>query len=94
MKAIKHTFYPVPEVFEVLKSAPPKKLSERVNDLILKGLAKEEEEKIRAAYEKYDKELYSEPPRKKDRMGVSEPMMMSKRLFEADDPDDSDEDLV
>ncbi len=87
MKATKHTFYPEPEVAQALKNAPSKKLSERVNQLIMKGLSKEREESIRAEYERYDRELAHAPARKKNNDGLSTTMMMSKRLFENDDSD-------
>ena len=90
MKTLKHTFYPEPEVARALEDAAPKKLSERVNDLIMKGLTKEREEAIRAEYERYDKEVSTCPPRKTNSRGVSTTMMMSARLF---DTDDSDKDL-
>lgn len=90
MKPLKRTFYPEPEVEKVLRRVGPKKLSQRVNDLIFKGLAKEEEEAIRADYERYDRELAAAPPRKKNARGVSEFMMAAEPLFETDG---SDEDL-
>ena len=91
MKAIKkHTFYPMPEVAAALKAAPPKKLSERVNQLILKGLSKEREEAVRAEYKRYDRELSKAPARKVNAHEVSTNMMMSQHLFESDD---SDQDL-
>ena len=91
MKALKRTFYPAPEVVRALKNAPPKKLSERVNQLIMKGLSKEREEAIRAEYERYDRELARALGRKVNSEGLSTTMMMSKRLF---DDDDSTEDLL
>lgn len=86
-KIIKHTFYPNPEVAKVLEGAPPKKLSERVNDLIIKGLTKEKEDAMRAEYERYDKEVAAYPSRKKDDRSLSNTMMMSARLFETDESD-------
>lgn len=87
---LKHTFYPDPEVAEALKDAPAKKLSLRVNELILKGLSKEKEEALRVDYERYDREVAKSPSRKRDAHGVSTAMMLSEPLF---DPDDSDQDL-
>ena len=87
MKSSKHTFYPEPDVARALEDAPPKKLSERVNELIMKGLNKEREEAIRSEYERYDKEVSTSPPRKTDKRGVSSTMMMSARLFDADESD-------
>jgi len=90
VRAAKHAFYPSPEVAKALEGAAPKKLSARVNDLIMKGLSKEKEEAIRAEYERYEKELSDLPPRKKDSQGIGTTMLMSARLF---DTDESDKDL-
>ena len=89
-KVTKHAFYPSPEVAKALEDAPPKKLSERVNDLIMKGLSKEKEEAIRIEYERYNKEVSTLPARKKDSRGITTTMLMSAKLF---DTDESDKDL-
>lgn len=57
MALTKRTFYPTPEVEEVLNKAAVKKVSEKVNLLILKGLAKEDEECTAREYERYDEVL-------------------------------------
>ncbi|HAZ14960.1 MAG: hypothetical protein A2X86_21520 [Bdellovibrionales bacterium GWA2_49_15] len=93
--ALKRTFYPAPEVEAVLKDAPVKKLSDRVNELILKGLEKEREEKIKIEYERYDQELSLAPKRERDKRGISATMIMSQGLFtRAEDEDGSDQDLI
>ena len=90
MKSVRRTtFYPISEVAKALGGAPPKKVSERINELIVKGLAKEEEDRIRADYERYARELSSTPPRKKDKKGMTAAMAMAAGLFSADDePED------
>jgi hypothetical protein len=90
MKANKRTtFYPEREVQKVLAKAEPKKVSERINELILKGISKEREEKIRGCYEKYSLELSLSEPRKKDKHGVSTTSIMASGLFASEDePDD------
>jgi len=93
MKAPKVTFYPKGEAAEALKDAPSKKVSERVNELILKGLSKEKEEQIKRDYEQYDRELASAPPRARDAQGVSSTMLMSARLF-TEDEGSNDEDII
>ena len=91
----KHTFYPAPEVEAVLKDAPMKGLSERVNELLLKGIEKEREERIKAEYERFDREVAKAPKRERDAKGISATMMMGQGLFtRAEDEDDSDQDLI
>ena len=94
MKAAKVTFYPKGEAARALKDAPSRKVSDRVNELILKGLTKEKEERIKRDYEQYDRELASAPPRVRDARGVSTAMLMSQRLFIEDEGSaESDKDL-
>jgi hypothetical protein len=88
MKNLKRTFYPVGMVEEDLQKVAPKKLSARVNELILKGMAKEKEELMREEYAQMV-DLLNNPSRKKIQ-GVSVTMMMSKKLFEDDGSDDGD----
>lgn len=54
---VKHTFYPIEEVEGELKGIPRGKLSERVNELILKGLTAERQHEIALAYQSYDAAL-------------------------------------
>ena len=87
----KSTFYPKSEVEKALQGTPPKKLSERVNELILKGLSKEKEEALAVAYEKYDQQLASQEREtaKLPKKRISTTAMLSKRLFEPEDePED------
>ncbi len=93
MKAAKITFYPKAEAVQALKGAPSKKVSERVNELILKGLTKEKEEQIKRDYEQYDRELASAPPRTRNAQGISSTMLMSARLF-TEDEGSNDEDII
>ena len=93
--ALKRTFYPTPEVEAALKAAPVKKLSDRVNVLILKGLQKEREEKMKAEYERFNQELGLASKREGDTQGISATVIMSQSLFtRTEDEDDSDQDLV
>lgn len=76
------TFYPEREVQKVLAKAEPKKVSERINELILKGLTKEKDEEIKANYEKYALALsQTTDPRTKDQHDTSTTMMMASGLF-------------
>lgn len=93
MKANKITFYPKGEAAVALMNSPSKKVSERVNELVMKGLTKEKEERMKRDYEQYDRELAASEPRARDAHGISSTMMMSQRLF-TDDEGSSDEDLV
>lgn len=92
MKAAKVTFYLEPDIAVIIKKAAAKKMSERVNDLLRKGLLQEKEEQMAAEYERYNALLEKTIPRKKDVRGVSTSMMMAERLF-MDDEGSSDEDL-
>ena len=83
------TFYPAPEVEKALAFAQAKKISERINELIIKGLVKEEEEKLRADYEHYATEISRTVPRKKSKKGVTAAMSMAAGLFVSEDePED------
>ena len=93
MKQAKVTFYPKGEVAEALKGALSKKVSERVNELILKGLTKEKEEQIKRDYEQYDRELAAAPSRARNAQGISSTMLMSARLFTEDEGSD-DGDII
>ena len=94
MKPAKITFYPNGEAAEALKEAPSKKVSERVNELILKGLTKEKEDQVKRDYEQYNREIGTSPPRKRNADGISTAMLMSQRLFTDDeDSSESDKDL-
>lgn len=90
MKTMKRTtFYPEREVLKVLAKAEPKKVSERINELIRKGITKEKEEQIKNNYEKYAQELSKSEPRKKNTQGLSTTMVMGSGLFVSEnEPDD------
>ena len=88
---LKHTFYPAPEIESVLKNTAPKKLSERVNELLLKGITKEKEEAMRLEYERVNEQFKLSPTRTKN-SGISSTMMLAEGLFS--NIDESDEDLI
>jgi len=92
MKQSKITFYPKSEAVDVLKAAPSKKISERVNELIIKGLAKEKEEEIERQYERFNLQVSNSPARIKTSLGTSNQLFMAERLF-TEDEGSSDEDL-
>lgn len=74
----KHAFYPTEEVERVLAELDKGKLSQRVNDLILKGLSFEQEKNIELAYQKYDLALASQACE-------TSAKFMSKGAFESED---------
>ena len=89
MKTKRTTFYPGAEVQKILSKAEPKKVSERINELILKGITKEKEEQIRESYERFAEGLSKSQPRRKNKQGVSTTTMMASGLFASEDePDD------
>lgn len=78
----KHTFYPE-EVVEIeLNGIPRGKLSERINQLILKGLEGEKQELIAQAYQKYNSELVTEQKRN---FQESSKKLMSENAFVPED---------
>lgn len=85
MSSVKHTFYPVEKVENVLKDIPRGKLSERVNELILKGLSAEQQQEVALAYQSYNAALASEEIR------GSSVSFMSEGAFT---PEDEVEDFV
>lgn len=100
MKAAhKRALYLDPEVEEILAKSPPKKVSERANELMRKGLQKEKEEAIAREYQRYAEALSKEqrvgPRKSSDKMTSTQ---LSYRLFKSaepgDDPADDDEDLI
>lgn len=86
MELTKRSFYPEPEIELELAKAPPKKLSERVNQLLKKGLEAERQMKIALAYDDYDSALAREKPAK-TRAKAKEPSsrFMAKALFAEED---------
>ncbi len=91
MKAAnKRSFYLDPLIEEVLAKAPPKKMSERANELMRKGLEKEKEEAKAVEYKRCSDELTnSRLDRNDDDISTS---ALSYRLFQ--DDDSVDEDLI
>lgn len=84
MALTKKVFYPSEEVESFLDSIPKGRLSGRINELILKGLTLENQEKVRKDYECFNAEIAKEVTRK-NQEGISTTMMMSKKAFEAED---------
>jgi hypothetical protein len=93
MKPAKVTFYPKDEAAKALQGAASKKVSERVNELILKGLSKEKEDQIKLDYEQYNRELGAASPRIRNPEGISSTVLMSARLF-TEDEGSNDEDII
>lgn len=85
----KHTFYPVEAVENELKEVPRGRFSERINELILKGLSLEKQEQTAKAYQEYDAALASAPRKKFEESSAK---LMSKRAFIQDE--DEVEDFV
>jgi hypothetical protein len=84
MSLNKKAFYPSKEVEHFLESVPKGQLSGRINELILKGLSLEYQEKIKADYENFSLLVEKERPRK-SKKGLSTTMMMSAKAFEPED---------
>ena len=82
---VRTTFYPDPEVQKALSKARPKKVSNRINELIRKGLGTERDEQTKNAYLKHAQELSKTGPRKVGKDGVSTTMLMASGLFAPDD---------
>lgn len=80
--AKKHTFYPTEEVAIELKEVPRGQLSERVNELILKGLSAEKQNEIALAYLTYDAQLAKSAKRD---LASSSSRLMSEAAFVAED---------
>lgn len=88
MKAQKRAFYPVEQVEMELKDVPKGHLSERVNDLILKGLSVEKQQQVALAYQQHNAAL-EQSGRAEDRDQISN--LMASRAFE---PEDEVDDFV
>ena len=78
----KHTFYPEETVALELKEIPRGRLSERVNELILKGLSYEKQEAVALAYQRYDAELGKSPKRDSE---SSSTRFLSAGAFKSED---------
>lgn len=78
----KHTFYPEDVVEKELKEIPRGKFSERINELILKGLEVEKQEAIALAYHKYNSELDES---KNDDNKLFSKRLMSEPAFQSED---------
>jgi hypothetical protein len=78
----KHTFYPEETVESELKDIPRGRLSERVNELILKGLSFEKQEAVALAYQNYDSELAQNSQRK---FATSSTRFLSAGAFKSED---------
>jgi hypothetical protein len=86
MKAThKRSFYLEPEIEEALAKAPPKKASERANELMRKGLLKEREEAMALEYKRYGEATAKQ--------NIDEDMTSTALAYRLSEDDDS-EDLV
>lgn len=83
----KRAFYLDPEIEAVLAKAPPKKVSERANELMKKGLQKEQEEAVAAEYERYNHLMAKESTKSGNELTSTE---LSYGLFQNDDSNDED----
>lgn len=83
--ANKKAFYPTDEVEEYFENIPKGQISSRVNELIIKGLSFEHQEKVRESYASFNAALAKEKPRKMSIKGISKTMMMSAKAFEKED---------
>ncbi|MFZ4403795.1 MAG: hypothetical protein ACOYOK_06805 [Pseudobdellovibrionaceae bacterium] len=77
--AKKHSFYPITEVEVELRHIPRGKFSERVNDLLLKGLSLEKQQEVASAYQNYNSALALKPTK------PSTSSFMSESAFTAED---------
>jgi len=91
MGSVKKAFYPIEEVITILDGIPRGQLSNRLNELILKGLSYEKKEKIEQDYISFNEAIASDKSRYQNDKGISSTMMMSARLFE---PEDEEEDFI
>ncbi|MBK7891792.1 MAG: hypothetical protein IPJ84_13425 [Bdellovibrionales bacterium] len=82
MKAMKRAFYPVAPVERELRNVPKGHLSERVNELILKGLSAEKQQEVALAYQQYNAAL-AHSDQTEDRDPITG--LMAARIFESED---------
>ena len=87
---IKRSFYLDPQIEEILAKAPPKKVSERANELMRKGLEKEREEAKAVEYKRCADEMTKRGADQDDDEISSS--ALSYKLFQ--DDDSVDEDLI
>ena len=87
----KRAFYLDPVVEAILLKAPSKKISERANELMRKGIQKEYEEAIADEYRRCGEELSKQDCNQDSNDNLSS-TQLSYRLFENDDS--SDENLI
>lgn len=90
MKAAVHkrSFYLEPQIEEVLAKAPPKKVSERANELMRKGLLKEKEEAMALEYKRCGEAMTQQSG--KDSEEDLPTSTLAYRLFEDGGSDDGD----
>ncbi len=87
---LKKAFYPTEEIELFLEGIPKGQLSSRINELISKGLALENQMKVEQDYIRFNEMIAKQQTRKKNKKGISSTMMMSSRAFE---PEDETEDF-
>jgi hypothetical protein len=83
---IKKSFYIDREIDKILTKASPKKMSERANELMKKGLLKEREEEMALEYQRLG-ELAPQPVPTKNTISSTS---LAYRLFDDDDSDDGE----
>lgn len=86
--AHKRSFYLDPQIEEVLAKAPPKKVSERANELMHKGLLKEREEAMAIEYERYGEAIAKQEGQDDEEYLPSS--ALAYRLFDSGPSDDED----
>ncbi len=85
MSALKKAFYPTEEVFSVLEAIPRGQLSQRLNELILKALEYEKQEKIASDYHLFNQTIAQDQAREQNSLGFSNNMMMASNAFKDED---------
>ncbi|MBK8204744.1 MAG: hypothetical protein IPK68_21375 [Bdellovibrionales bacterium] len=81
----KKSFYPSEETKPYLDQIPKGQFSSRINELILKGRALEQQLKVKNDYIQFNEALSNQKPPGKDKSGLSITMMMSEKAFEPED---------
>jgi hypothetical protein len=89
MTNLKKSFYPNQEIENMLSDIPRGQISERINDLLMKGLSLEKQLKIKEDYERFNELVAQARPRKND-LSVSTTTMMSAKAFEPEEDETED----
>ena len=81
----KKAFYPTDEVELYLENIPKGQFSSRINELILKGLTFEYQEKVKQAYARFNHALAKEKLKKRSDTVLSGLQLMAARAFDSED---------